>query len=379
MANFRKRGKKWEYRIKYKNENGEWKEVSKGGFATKKEAQIHAREREMLTSSEVDGSRMNLGTYLLNWLDTYVVDKKKLNTVKTYRNAIEKHIIPEFGSLQLGDIKPMKYQNFLDSIIERGFSTETAKRIHTPFRSAMEQAVLNGYISRNPAAHVKIKKKEVKKLKFLEPELVPKVLEFLYERGYGLGIYFEMLFESGMRKGECSALELDDINWKDNTIRIDDSYNYNATKEEKKLDGVKTTSSERIIVIREEYMKKLKTYVKYRMEKRQLIGNLYNQENNFVFGRDDGTPFPKSTLYNAFKCALEHIGHETLPIHSTRHTHAVMFLEAGVPMKEVQERLGHKSIQITSDIYSHITRKMETVSIEKFDEYMKEKSNIKKA
>ncbi|MGE7621742.1 tyrosine-type recombinase/integrase [Viridibacillus sp. NPDC096237] len=374
MASFRKVGQYWQYRVRYRTDVGEWKEISKCGFKTKKAAQEHARQREMLDTTEIDGSRMNLGTYLMQWLEIYVVDKRKLNTVKTYRHVLEKHIIPELGMMQLGEIKPMRYQNFLDSVIERGFSPETARRVHTPFRMAMEQAVVNGYISKNPASHAKITKKTVKKLKFLQPELIPEVLEFLYERSYGLGIYFEALFESGMRKGECSGIELDDINWNDNTIRIDDSYNYNATKAEKKMDGVKTSASERTIVMREDYMKKLKTYVKYRMEKRTLIGALYNTDNNFVFGRDDGTPFPKSTLYNAYKAAMEHISHELLPIHSTRHTHAVMFLEAGVTMKEVQERLGHGSIQITSDIYSHVTRKMENKSIEKFDEYMQKKS-----
>ncbi|MFE6167050.1 tyrosine-type recombinase/integrase [Viridibacillus arvi] len=374
MASFRKVGHFWQYRVRFKTDVGEWKEISKCGFRTKKAAQEHARQREMLDFTEIDGSRMNLGTYLIEWLEMYIVDKKKLNTVKTYRHALEKHIIPELGMMQLGEIKPMRYQKFLDSILEKGFSPETARRVHTPFRMAMEQAVINGYLSKNPAAHAKITQKTVKRLKFLQPELIPEVLEFLYARSFGLGIYFEGLFESGMRKGECSGLEFDDINWAENSIRIDDSYNYNATNAEKKMDGVKTSASVRTIVMREEYMKKLKTYVKYRMEKRTLIGTLYNTDNNFVFGRDDGTPFPKSTLYNAYKSAMEHIDHELLPIHSTRHTHAVMLLEAEVPMKEVQERLGHGSIQITSDIYSHVTRKMENKSIQKFDEYMQRKS-----
>lgn len=74
------------------------------------------------------------------------------------------------------------------------------------------------------------------------------------------------------------------------------------------------------------------------------ISSLYNQQQNFIFGRDDGTAFPKSTLYNTFSKALEHIEHEHLPIHSTRHIHAVMMLEARASMKELQDRLGHASM-----------------------------------
>lgn len=239
MATFRKRGKLWAYRIKYKTDEGKWKEVSKSRFSTKKEAQVEARKREMLDITGIDGSKMNLGTYLIEWLETYIVGKRKLNTIKTYRHALENHIIPELGMMQLGDIKPIRYQNFLDSLLVKGFSPETARRMHTPFHMAMEQAVVNGYIPKNPAAYAKITKKTVKRLKFLQPELIPEALEFLYERSFGLGIYFEALFESGMRKGECSGIEFNDINWNDNTIRIDDSYSYNATKSKKRWMGLR--------------------------------------------------------------------------------------------------------------------------------------------
>lgn len=62
-----------------------------------------------------------------------------------------------------------------------------------------------------------------------------------------------------------------------------------------------------------------------------------------------------------------------MPIHSTRHTHAVMMLEAGATMKELQDRLGHSSMQITADTYSHVTKKMKTRAIELFDSYMEKK------
>lgn len=65
----------------------------------------------------------------------------------------------------------------------------------------------------------------------------------------------------------------------------------------------------------------------------------YDHELNLVFARDDGSPLPRSTLYNIFKLALEHVGIEKLPIHSTRHTHTVMLMEVGWDMKSISERL----------------------------------------
>ncbi|CAM4028949.1 tyrosine-type recombinase/integrase [Lederbergia lenta] len=98
----------------------------------------------------------------------------------------------------------------------------------------------------------------------------------------------------------------------------------------------------------------------------------YHHDLNLGLCRDDGSPLPKSTLFNAFKACLEKIDGPKLPIHSTRHTHAVMMLEAGADTKMVQERLGHGSMQITSDVYAHVSKRIETRSIDKFDAYMRE-------
>lgn len=91
---------------------------------------------------------------------------------------------------------------------------------------------------------------------------------------------------------------------------------------------------------------------------------------NLVFCRNDGNYMPKSTLFNAFERILKRAGLPKLPIHSLRHTHAVLLLEAKADMKFIQERLGHGSMQITSDIYSHVSKKMDKKNTARFDEYM---------
>lgn len=79
---------------------------------------------------------------------------------------------------------------------------------------------------------------------------------------------------------------------------------------------------------------------------------------------------PKSSLFNAFKRILNNAQLPQIPIHSLRHTHAVLLLESGADMKYVQERLGHGSIQITSDVYAHISEKIEKDSLNKFEDHM---------
>lgn len=384
MASFRKRSNgKWEYRISVKaiDEAGnvEYQVVSKSGFRTKKEAEIAASKRQESLTEDRGTQKTTVKEFILMWFDEYVLqrnDDYALNTIKTYKNAIDNHIVPGIGHLKVEELTPARYQRFINKLLEE-LSANSARRIHTPLGLAFKQAILNGYLKTNPVQYVKIGKRERKRLKYIETKYVPQILEYLYRRNADQAIIFECLFESGMRKGECIALQLDDIDWENNTLRVDESYNYNVRDGERHLalGPVKTESSERTIVMREEFMRKLKTYIKHRMEKRTFVGSLYNNEHHFVFGRSDGTPFPNTTLDNSFKAALKFIGHDPMPIHSTRHTHAVMMLEAGATMKEVQERLGHSSIQITADIYSHVTKLMKNRAVDLFDDYMQNNSN----
>lgn len=97
---------------------------------------------------------------------------------------------------------------------------------------------------------------------------------------------------------------------------------------------------------------------------------MYRHDLNLVLCRNDGSPMPKSSLFNASKRILRKAGlSEELTIHSLRHTYAVIMLEAGADIKFVQEQLEHGSVQITSDVYAHISKKLEKRNIDKYEEY----------
>lgn len=89
-----------------------------------------------------------------------------------------------------------------------------------------------------------------------------------------------------------------------------------------------------------------------------------------VFSRKDGSPLPKSSLFNAFERILKQVYLPKIPIHAFRNTHTVLLLESEASMKYVQEQLYHKSIRVTSDIYSHISKKIDLDSMNKYKEYI---------
>jgi len=371
MASFRKRGKTWQYRVVVMDPFSEKKrEYTESGFTSKKEAQLAAAKKEKSVLQGYGKGEFAFATYVREWLEQYVKDKLRPNTYKTYRTALENHVIPYFGGIGIHEIKPMMYQKFIDSLGEKNLSTESARRIHNVCYQALKRAMINNYIEKNPAENVQIRKKQVQKLKYLEPTFLKSLYPEIYKRGNVYGIFFKFLYESGARKGEAAALKWPRVDWKNDIIYIEETLDFQPEDPAELFGPTKKEGSVRALKMRKSFMKELQEHLKYQNQRKLHLGEAYRHDLNLIFCREDGSPLPKSTLYNVFKACLAKIDAPPLPIHSTRHTHAVMLLEAGADMKYVQERLGHQNYQITADVYSHVSKKMEERSIEKFDDYM---------
>ncbi|MED3687322.1 site-specific integrase [Peribacillus butanolivorans] len=107
------------------------------------------------------------------------------------------------------------------------------------------------------------------------------------------------------------------------------------------------------------------------LSKRKSNANRYHRETNLVFERGNGLPYSKSTLHRAFIRICRKAGiTKHITIHGLRHTHAVLLLESGASLKDVQERLGHKSIQTTADVYAHMSKELEEKSVDGYSKYM---------
>ncbi|KAA6473752.1 site-specific integrase [Bacillus swezeyi] len=114
----------------------------------------------------------------------------------------------------------------------------------------------------------------------------------------------------------------------------------------------------------------LQKHKRWHFENKQMLQDGYKHDLNLVFCRVDGDILPKSTLFNAFNRILKRADIERMPIHALRHTHAVLLLESGADMKYIQERLGHKSMMVTADVYSHISKKLDQNRIKDYEDYV---------
>ncbi|USK68401.1 site-specific integrase [Peribacillus asahii] len=236
--------------------------------------------------------------------------------------------------------------------------------------NAFKKAVILGKIPKNPCTGVEIKgEKNEKEIQFIESEHISHFLKEAYQYGYIYWIFFRVLIETGIQKGEVAALQWTDIDLKNKPININKSLDFQAAAKDPKeiFIGTKTPSSMRVITISQSLANNLHFHKKYQNQNKLSLKENYHHDLNLVLCRNDGNYMPKTSPFNAFSRIPKSVGF--LPL---RHTHAVLLLEAGADLKYIQqERLGHGSIQITSDIYSHISKKIEENTINKFEDYMK--------
>lgn len=376
MASFRKVSNGWQYRIKFKDPyTQQYKEKTKRGFKTKKEAQLAAAEEEkrILNGFEIDNVPVSLNFYLRDWLKLFKENNVRKNTLLLHQRNVENHIIPYFKNINLHEIKPMMYQNFLNFLTDQGYSKRTVEIIHGTMHNAMKKAVSLKKIEDNPCIDVVISnknKKEEEGLKYMRTEDIPLFLKTAYQYNYIYYIFFKTLINTGMRKGEAAALQWSDIDLKEQKIKITKTLDFSAKKGEDLFGDTKTFTSRRTIMIPDSLVNDLINHKKWQNENKLVLQEGYKYDLDLVFTRVDGSFLPKSTLFNAFSRILKKVDLPKLEIHSLRHTHAVLLLESGASMKYIQDRLGHKNIEITSNVYSHISDKINEDSIAGFESYM---------
>lgn len=178
---------------------------------------------------------------------------------------------------------------------------------------------------------------------------------------------FHLLIYTGARKGEILALQWNDIDYKNKTLRL------NKTLFQDKESGYmsltsKTASSRRTISLDETTVKLIK---KFNTEgnKGQLL-HLYNSNEQLIFSRIDGTPYRLAYPNDKLSEIIKNYNLHPITIHGLRHTHASLLFEAGASIKEVQERLGHSDIKMTMNIYTHVTKTIKEKTAARFEKFM---------
>ncbi|PGS80537.1 site-specific integrase [Bacillus cereus] len=360
MASFTKRGNTWQYTIS-RMVNGESKPLRKGGFKTKKEAQVAALEIEVeLRKGSVPNLKpVSLVGYFENWLKLYKKDIAN-NTLERYKNTL-RTIIEYFGNRSIQDINKRSYQTFLNQYGKTHAKASTRK-LNTHIRACVKEAIDEGLIridfTRNAViTGRKGKRPEEKHLDYIESELLLKELYDRIDTCQGSTNYLLLLaLTSGMRFGELVGLTRKDFDFINNTISINKSWGY-TNKMHEGFGETKNEQSNRIIKMDKKTMKSF--YKSFQITPE----NIYK----LVFY----SPASKYKVIsnNAVNKALENIlfklDIKSISFHGLRHTHASVLLYKGVSIYYVSERLGHGDIETTMNTYTHIVKELREKDEEK--------------
>lgn len=416
MLNVMKRGKSWQYRFDAASVNGKRKQISKSGFATKKEA-VEAGTKAMAEYNSsgqcFEPSSISVADYLDFWFDNYVKMNLKYNSQVAYLSIIEKHLKPRFGIYKLSALQASSIQEMVNQLKINGLSKSQVTNILCTLSGALNYAVEPlHYLQFNPCKNVKIPKyreKETSCRYIITNDSMKKILE-RFPEGSNFYIAIMIGYYTGLRISECFALTWDDIDFDNKTLSVNKiTVKRNHGVDARKMQGKKerqekstwyfgepkTFGSKRTImigdtlykVLKKEKSRQLKNEMQYgeyytkiykkpeKDEKGEIIYRLLEMEKsvpvvlseaNLICRKENG----QLLSTDSFKYASRVIAHELcIPFnfHSLRHTHATLLIENGADIKDVQKRLGHERIETTLNTYTHDTKEMQKKSVDIFE------------
>ena len=315
------------------------------------------------------------------WLYQYKSVTVKQGTLESYVCMYQYYVQSEFGNQPITKIDGEKIQLFYNRMARDGYAGATISLLRALLNSMFGQAYKNGYLEKNPVEQAIlpkiITKKERRVLTVQEQNLLLR-----YGKGNEIeGIIFTAL-STGMRIGEICGLEWKNINFKDQEIIIDGTLK--NTRDGKFFkDNPKTQSIYRVIPMISRLSKlfqQIKQIQFYDKTVKKENWNPISGLEHLVFTRQDGKPFTGQHIRQQLDRIVVSINKEEPKLgfghitpHTLRHTFATRALENGIPPKIVQEILGHSSIRMTLDFYTHVLPETKAGEMKKIESLFLEK------
>ncbi|MCC5894060.1 MAG: site-specific integrase [Alkalibacterium sp.] len=356
------------------------REIVKRGFKSSEEAEFELAKLKLnLKNHSYEVSDRRVVTFEEVYREWDMGYKNKVNdtTYDRTKTQFKKYILPVFGDL---NIKKIGLRDCQLAVNEWSAYYVNFKVLKSAVQRVLAHAVKLRYVTDNPMMHIEMPKKRISYAELTEDAsaqfYTPSQLKTFFEvlsNHFTLKevALFRVLAFTGMRKGEMMALFWSDIDFQNKTIHVRKNMVY--VNKEYKITPPKTKKSNRFIKVDETTLYILKQWKKEQSKELLLYGINQNQKGQLVFSRFYREKI-NVALYpghpdNIIKKVLD-LNSElpAISTHGFRHTHASILIEAGTEMKEIQERLGHASINITADVYGHLTEKARENSANKFAE-----------
>jgi integrase len=372
-GHFRKRGEKWYYWAELEpGPDGKRRQVSKGGFRTRKEAEAAYDElRNQVRRGEyVSPSKQTVAAFLTeDWLPGIKATIRP-STWDHYRRHVTGYVLHGIGGLKLSELRPAQLNAFYAALLVSGRRTQTAvkgaglspktvRHIHTMLHKAFSDAVRWGQLSSNPADRAEPPRAPTPEMKVWSAEQLRSFLDHV--RDDRLFAVWLLMATTGMRRGEVVGLRWCDVDL--DAGRLSVVQTVIMVNREILLSEPKTARGRRSIALDVTTVAALRQLHRLRLEERLRLGPYYT-DSGLVAVHEDGQPVNPRLWSTWFVRRAAETGLPRIRLHDLRHSYATAALAAGIPAKIVSERLGHASIALTLDTYSHVLPNMQEQAAE---------------
>ncbi len=335
---------------------------------TRKDAEKKLTEllHEHDTGTLIQPSKIHLKEYLERWLSDYVWLNLAPRTAEGYEHICNHHFIPSLGNMTLNGLKPEHLQHYYQEKQSGGLSAQTVRHHHTVLHKALQDALEWGLLARNPADAVSPPRAQGVEMQTWDEDDIASFLESARQTPYFA--LFHTAFFTGMRRSELLGLR-----WCDLVLLL---CKISVTRSLHVLKGgkvvirqPKSAKGKRSIDLSPLTVSVLREYrEKQQLERTMLTLGKPLTDDDLVFSDIEGKPLLPNTVTHAWIKLVRRTGIKPIRLHDARHTHASLMLKQGTHPKIVQERLGHASIQITLDTYSHVAPGLQEAAAARFDQ-----------
>ncbi len=296
----------------------------------------------------VKDDNLTVSAFFSRFMSDVVKNKVRPKTFDSYSTLLRIHVEPAIGHIRLVDLRPYHLQDLYSQKVSSGLSNRTVQYIHAVIRRGLKQAYKWGIVSRNIAELVEAPRPARKELRIFSVEQSKQFLEALKDdRLYS---FYALAIGCGLRLGELLALNWEDINFEISTLSV--RRNLQRVRGKTIIGEPKSDKSRRNVAIPSFVLEDLKK----------------NRRNEgLIFTTSNGTAFSPRNIQRHFANTLVKLGLPKIRFHDLRHTFASIMFAQNIHPKTVQEALGHSSISLTLDTYSHMIPTLQKEAAEKLD------------
>lgn len=333
--------------------------------------QAEAKRAELLAKVEsgaaITPAYLTLQRYLDEWLSQVVADRVRPNTLVAYRHYVEKYLNPDLGKKKLGRLSAREIRLYLDSLKRRGTGVRTIRYVHATLRAALEDAMREELIEKNVAKLVRppaATRIEHDPLSVEETKLFLKSNQD--DRLFALFLVIALL---GLRRSEVLGLQWGDVDLAGGVLTV--QRGLHRVNGKLVTMATKTRRSQRTIPLPALVVGALERHRVQQVQEREDLGLAW-QNSGHVFTTALGTPLDPDNTTKTVKRALKAAGVRDVRMHDFRHGCVSVLLGLGVPPRTVMEIAGHSGLEMTMNVYAHVSLEDKQAAVEKLNRLFEE-------